>query len=172
MTSGISCSILDQCLVRQRILLRPVFGTYASYSAQCWFDGGYFFRQSTRRSRRLMSTRKLGVFLGDDFRIVSVFIAEFGSTADTCTASVYEAFWKRVFLWEMTSGLSPYSALSLVRQRIHALRQSTRLSGFLVFLWEMTSGLSPCSALCLVRQRIHALRQSTRLSGASFFSGR
>ena len=32
-------------------------------------------------------------------------------------------------LREMTSGLSPYSALSLVRQRIHALRQSTRLSG-------------------------------------------
>ena len=29
-----------------------------------------------------------------------------------------------VFLWEMTSGLSPYSVLSLVRQRIHALRQS------------------------------------------------
>ena len=35
----------------------------------------------------------------------------------------------RVGLWEMTSGLSPYSALSLVRQRIHAVRQSTRLSG-------------------------------------------
>ena len=32
-------------------------------------------------------------------------------------------------LWEMTAGLSPYSALSLVRQRIHAVRQSTRLSG-------------------------------------------
>ena len=29
-----------------------------------------------------------------------------------------------VFLWVMTSGLSPYSVLSLVRQRIHALRQS------------------------------------------------
>ena len=29
-----------------------------------------------------------------------------------------------VFLWKMTSGLSPYSVLSLVRQRIHALRQS------------------------------------------------
>ena len=29
----------------------------------------------------------------------------------------------------MTSRLSPYSALSLVRQRIQAVRQSTRLSG-------------------------------------------
>ena len=29
-----------------------------------------------------------------------------------------------VFLREMTSGLSPHSVLSLVRQRIHALRQS------------------------------------------------
>ena len=32
-----------------------------------------------------------------------------------------------VFLWEMTSCLSPYSALSLVRLRIHALRKSTEL---------------------------------------------
>ena len=36
---------------------------------------------------------------------------------------------ERVGLWEMTSGLSPYSALRLVQQRIHAVRQSTRLSG-------------------------------------------
>ena len=50
------------------------------------------FRQSTRRSRRLRSTRKLRVFLGDDFRIVSVFSAELGSIADTCTASVHGAF--------------------------------------------------------------------------------
>ena len=72
-------------------------------------------------------------------------------------------------LREMTSGLSPYSSLSLVRQRIHALRQSTRLSGSVVFLWEMTSGLSPYSALSLVRQLIHALRQSTSLSGCLVF---
>ena len=50
-----------------------------------------------------------------------------GSTVDTRLASVYEAFGRisrssRVFLWEMTSGLSPYSALSLVRQRIHGQR--------------------------------------------------
>ena len=44
-------------------------------------------------------------------------------------------FWKNFThlsfggLREMTSCLSPYSALSLVRQRIHAVRQSTRLSG-------------------------------------------
>ena len=48
-----------------------------------------------------MSTRKLGVFLGDDFWFVSVFSVELGSTADTCLASVYEAFWKNFsyFSW-------------------------------------------------------------------------
>ena len=30
--------------------------------------------------------------LGDDFMIVSVFSAELGSSAETCTASVYGAF--------------------------------------------------------------------------------
>ena len=30
--------------------------------------------------------------LGDDFMFVSVFSAELGSSADTCTASVYGAF--------------------------------------------------------------------------------
>ena len=62
---------------------------------------------------------------------VSVFSAELGSTADTCTASVYGACCKLSYsprgFWEMTSCLSAYSALSLVRQRIHALRQSTEL---------------------------------------------
>ena len=88
---------------------------------------------------------------GDDFKIVSVFSGELGSTADTCTASVYGAFDDFhsilvVVLWEMTSGLSPYSALSLVRHRIHALRQSMRLSGSVVFLWEMTEIVSVFSA--------------------------
>ena len=46
-----------------------------------------------------------------------------------------------------------FSALSLVRQRIHALRQSTVL----------VKRVSPYSALSLVRQRIHALRLSTVL---------
>ena len=51
------------------------------------------------------------------------------------------------FLWEMTSCLSPYSALCLVQQRIHALRQSM----------EFLEG-SPYSALCLVQQwiQVHA----------------
>ena len=39
----------------------------------------------------------------------------------------------RVGLWEMTSGLSPYSALSLVRQRIHAVRLSMELLKKLIF---------------------------------------
>ena len=74
MTSGISCSILYQCLVRQRILFASVFGTFFVFSVV------------------LGSTMDTWT-PGDDFRIVSVFIAELGSTADTCTASVYEAFW-------------------------------------------------------------------------------
>ena len=62
---------------------------------------------------------------------------------------------------EMTSCLSPYSVLSLVRQRIHALRQSTELFGEShTFLRDGRLGLL-YSALCLVQQRIHALRQST-----------
>ena len=56
------------------------------------------------------------------------------------------------FFWEMTSGLSPFSSLSLVRQRIHALRQSTRLSFFLgddftivsVFSAELVSTVDTC----------------------------
>ena len=70
-------------------------------------------------------------------------------------ASVYAAFGRisHFFLrsgglWETTSGLSPYSALSLGRQWIHV--------GFCL------RGLSPYSALSLVRQRIHAVRQSAR----------
>ena len=39
-------------------------------------------------------------FMGDDFMLVSVFNAELGSTADTCTASVYGAEEFHVFLSE------------------------------------------------------------------------
>ena len=57
---------------------------------------------STVDTCRLQSTRLLEEFLtfivwwtpGDDFMFVSVFSAQLGSTADTCGASVYEAFWK------------------------------------------------------------------------------
>ena len=41
---------------------------------------------------------------GDDFRFVSVFCAELCSTADTCGASVYEAFWKNFTLFLVVSG--------------------------------------------------------------------
>ena len=70
-----------------------------------------------------------------------------GSTVDTCLAStrllVEFHFISRGGLWEMTSGLSPYSVLSLVRQRTHALRQSPELfEEAHIFstwcLWEMT----------------------------------
>ena len=56
---------------------------------------------STVDTCRLQFTRLLGEFLafssfwwtpGDDFMFVSVFSAELGSSADTCTASVYGAF--------------------------------------------------------------------------------
>ena len=38
-------------------------------------------------------------------------------------------------LWEMTSCRSPYSALSLVRQRIHALRKSMELLNKLTYFY-------------------------------------
>ena len=80
----------------------------------------------------------------------------------------------RVGLWEMTSGLSPYSALSLVRQRIHAVRQSTGLSGIISHYFSWFPGddfmVSPYSALSLVRQRKHGLRQSTELVVCSHIS--
>ena len=57
-----------------------------------------------------------------------------------------------------------YSALSLVRKWIHALRQFTVLVKHLTYF----QGVSPCSALSLVRQRIHAVRQSTRLFWKNF----
>ena len=98
-------------------------------------------RQSTWLSERishlLVSGRRL--------HVVSVFSAELGSTADTCTTSVYRAF--ECSHLEMTSCLSPYSALSLLLLRIHALHQPTEL-----LEW------SPYSALCLVQQwiQVHA----------------
>ena len=46
--------------------------------------------------------------------IVFVFSTPLCSTVDTCSASVYEAFWKN-FTRRSSSRLSPYSALSLVR---------------------------------------------------------
>ena len=89
-----------------------------------------------------------------------------GSTVDTCLASVYEAFgrFSHFFpglLWEMTPCMSPCSALSLVRQRIHALRQSTELFEEAQTILRESGLGSPYSSLCLVQQRIHALRQST-----------
>ena len=46
--------------------------------------------------------------------MVSVVSTPLCSTVDTCSASVYEAFWKN-FTRRSSSRLSPYSALSLVR---------------------------------------------------------
>ena len=54
-----------------------------------------------------------------------MFSAQLGSIVDTCTASVYGACEEALIF----PGLSPYSELSLVRQRIHAVSQSRRLSG-------------------------------------------
>ena len=55
-----------------------------------WFDIGYMRCASLRGF--VEEFLALRVFLGDDFRIVSVFCAQLGSTADTCSASVYVAF--------------------------------------------------------------------------------
>ena len=59
-------------------------------------------RQSTRLSGRI--SHFLSWFLGDDFKIVSVFSAELGLTVDTCGASVYEAFWKNFTFFLVVSG--------------------------------------------------------------------
>ena len=58
--------------------------------------------------------------VGDDFRLVSVFCVALGSTADTCGASVYKAFWKN------------FSHLSLKRW-IAVLEVDSRLSVLPVF---------------------------------------
>ena len=58
-------------------------------------------------------------------------------------------------------GFSPYSALSLVRQQKHALRQFTELLMKLTFFLRAGRLGSPYAALCLVQLPIHALRQST-----------
>ena len=63
------------------------------------------------------------VFLGDDFYEFFVFSAQLGSIVDTCTASVYGAREAA----HIFPGMSRCSSLSLVRQRIYAVRQSTRL---------------------------------------------
>ena len=52
----------------------------------CMFRAGFASDHAIRAVFLLIGT------LGDDFKIVSVFSAELGSTADTCTASVYGAF--------------------------------------------------------------------------------
>ena len=58
--------------------------------------------------------------VGDDFRLVSVFCVALGSTADTCGASVYKAFWNN------------FSHLSLKRW-IAVLEVDSRLSVLPVF---------------------------------------
>ena len=73
-------------------------------------------------------------FLGDSSGIIPVF-STLWFDSGYMSAPVYEASGRISHIYcsgglrEMTSCLSPYSALSLVRQRIHAVRQSTRLSG-------------------------------------------
>ena len=57
--------------------------------------------------------------------IVSVFCAELGSFSDTCTLSVYGASRRSSHIFHVLMARSPCSALCLVQQRIHALRQST-----------------------------------------------
>ena len=107
---AVTCSLfgltVDTCCVSLPRLLWEMTSWSFSYSAQCW----------VRQWLREMTSS-----------------AMLGSVLDTCTASVYgardEAHFCLCGVWEMTSGLSPYSVLILVRQRIHVGRQSARLSG-------------------------------------------
>ena len=65
----------------------PVFSTL-------WFDSGYMSASVYEASGRIFTHLLFWWIPGDDFMFVSVFSAQLGSTADTCGASVYEAFWK------------------------------------------------------------------------------
>ena len=96
-------------------------------SAFYLFGSGYTHGVSQRGSGQKFTISTLPVvFLEMTSRFVSVFSAQLGSLMDTCIASVYEASEiSHIFL----RSVSPYSTLSLVRQWIHAVRQSTRLSG-------------------------------------------
>ena len=86
----------------------------------------------------------LRVFLGDDFRIVSVFCAELGSTADTCSASVYVAFWKNLTF--LVSG-----------RRLHVVS---------VFSAELGSPADTWTALCRRRENTPSITSSTKAFGA------
>ena len=57
-----------------------------------WFDSGYMSMSGHEAFGIISYVLHVKWTLGDDFKIVSVFSAELGSTADTCTASVYGAF--------------------------------------------------------------------------------
>ena len=63
-------------------------------SAFYLFGSGYTYGVSLRGYGQKFTISTCRWTLGDDFRIVSVFSAQLGSTADTCGASVYEAFRK------------------------------------------------------------------------------
>ena len=68
-------------------------------------------------------------------------------------ASVYAASGRisrssRVGLWEMTSGLSPYSALSLVRQRRHVLCSSFSLGDDFKFVSVFSAQLGSTVDTC------------------------
>ena len=54
----------------------------------------------------LLEEYRVAFFLGVDSRNVSVFSTLLGSTADTCSASVFEAFWKNFTLSYVNGGLS------------------------------------------------------------------
>ena len=51
-----------------------------------WFDSGYMLGVCLRGFLEEFHTIYRGFSLGDDFRIVSVFSAELGSSPDTCAA--------------------------------------------------------------------------------------
>ena len=80
-------------------------------SAFYLFGNGYTYGVSLRGYGQKFTIPTCWWFLGDDFRIVSVFSAQLGSIMDTCTASVYEASFF-VFCWSLVSS---FSAQCLVR---------------------------------------------------------
>ena len=98
----------------------PLFGCHFG------FHSVPVYLQSLVRCWSCLRCSGFWYFLGDDFRFVFVFSAQLGLHS---ILALRQSTWLIGRFSRSSPGLSPYSALSLVRQRIHAVRQFTRLSG-------------------------------------------
>ena len=92
------------CLYTSRCSARGVQENWIFFGMACFLlrplvSGCHLFE-------RLPEEYRVAYFREDDSRNVSVFSTLLGSTADTCLASVFEAFWKNFTLSYVKGGLS------------------------------------------------------------------